>query len=71
MMMDELEKLKGLPVEITYNGVLYRGTLVGAGEDEVSLKTQNEWLDLPMSGISAVRPATHVPFDGIQIEEES
>ncbi len=71
MMMDELEKLKGRHVEITYNGVLYRGTLVGADEDEVSLKTQNVWLALPMNGISAVRQAEQVPFDGLQVEEES
>lgn len=71
MIMDELEKLKGRRVEITYNGVLYRGTLVGAGEDEISLKTQNEWLELPMAGVTAVRAESRLPFDGLQIEEES
>ena len=71
MMMDELEKLKGRQVEIVYNGILYRGTLVGADEEEISLKTPTTWLSLPMVGVSTVRPSTRVPFDGIQIEDKS
>jgi hypothetical protein len=70
MLMDELEKLKGRQVEIVYNGILYRGTLVGADEDEVNLKTTTSWLALPMVGISTVRAATRSPFDGIQSEDK-
>ncbi len=55
MMMDELEALKGKHVELIYNGLVYRGQLVGASEDEVYLKTPMDWVTLPMSGVTTVR----------------
>lgn len=57
MMMDELETLKGQQVEVVYNGLIYRGELAGASEDEVYLKTIMDWVSLPMEGITQVRKA--------------
>ena len=57
MMMDELESLKGQSVEVVYNTIIYRGTLMGASEDEVYLKTPMDWVSLPMEGITEVRKA--------------
>jgi hypothetical protein len=56
-MKDELESLKGQQVEVIYNGVVYRGVLVGATEDEINLQTVTDWVMLPMEGITTVRQA--------------
>lgn len=56
-MKDELETLKGQQVEIVYNGVLYKGKLIGATEDEINLQTITDWVMLPMDGITTVRKA--------------
>ena len=56
-MKDELESLKGQQVEVIYNGITYRGLLVGATEDEVNLQTLTDWVMLPMIGITTVRKA--------------
>ncbi|MEW6325481.1 MAG: hypothetical protein AB1515_08870 [Nitrospirota bacterium] len=56
-MKDELESLKGQQVEVIYNGIVYRGLLIGATEDEVNLQTLTDWVMLPMSGITTVRQA--------------
>ena len=55
IMMDELQSLKGRQVEVVYNGLVYRGELTGASEDEVYLKTPLDWVTLPMEGITTVR----------------
>ncbi|HEY5649759.1 MAG TPA: hypothetical protein VIU33_09680 [Nitrospiria bacterium] len=57
-MMDELESLKGQQVEVSYNGVLYKGELSGASESEIYLKTASDWVTLPMSGITSVKKQT-------------
>ena len=56
-MQDQLDVLKGQQVEVVYNGLIYRGKLMGATEDEVSLLTVTDWVMLPMTGISDVRKA--------------
>ncbi len=56
-MKDELESLKGQQVEVIYNGIVYRGLLIGATEDEVNLQTLTDWVMLPMIGITTVRRA--------------
>jgi hypothetical protein len=58
MIMDELETLKGQSVEVIYNTVTYRGTLVGASENELYLQTSMDWVTLPLEGITQVRRAT-------------
>ena len=56
-MLDELETLKGQQVEIIYNGLVYKGLLVGASEETVDLQTREQWIALPMEGITSVRKA--------------
>jgi hypothetical protein len=57
MIQDNIQRLKGQRVEIVYNGVIYRGLLSGASEDEVYLQTQTDWVSLPMADISDLRAA--------------
>ncbi|HEY4485662.1 MAG TPA: hypothetical protein VI702_04980 [Nitrospiria bacterium] len=56
-MMDQLESLKGQAVELMYNGVIYRGVLFGASEEEIYLKTSTDWITLPMEGITSLKRA--------------
>jgi hypothetical protein len=60
-MRDELETLKGQQVEIIYNGLIYKGLLVGASEETVDLQTQEQWIALPMEGITSVKKAQDLP----------
>lgn len=57
MMMDELESLKGQRVELSYNGIWYSGLLSGASESEIFLKTDTDWLSLPMEEVREIRRA--------------
>ncbi|MDC4225215.1 MAG: hypothetical protein MPW15_13525 [Candidatus Manganitrophus sp.] len=56
--MDRLQMLQGKQVEVVYQGIVYRGTLVGASESEVYLQTLNEWVTLPMEDVTDVREAS-------------
>ncbi len=53
--MDQLEKLKGKQIEVTYQGILYKGKLLGAGMAEIYLQTPTGQIELPMSGVTRVR----------------
>jgi hypothetical protein len=57
-MKDTLEALKGQQVEVIYNGVVYRGQLMGATENEINLQTGTDWVMLPIDGITTVRQAS-------------
>ena len=57
MMPDELTVLQGREVEVVYEGVLYRGRLVGADEADLYLATTAGSVTLPLANISAVRAA--------------
>jgi hypothetical protein len=59
MIPDELESLKGQTVEIIYNGILYRGTLVGVSEDEIFVQTPEQWISLPLQELTEIRKAAH------------
>ncbi|MFQ5455203.1 MAG: hypothetical protein ACE5EA_03230 [Nitrospirota bacterium] len=54
-MKDQLEVLRGKEVEIIYDGIVYRGRLEGADENEISLKTNEQWIMLPMERISSIK----------------
>jgi hypothetical protein len=54
-MRDELENLRGQDVEVIYNGLIYKGKLIGASESEIDLQTREQWISLPMEGITAVK----------------
>ncbi len=60
-MRDELEMFKGQQVEIIYNGLVYKGLLVGASEETVDLQTREQWIALPMEGITSVKKAQDIP----------
>ena len=55
--MDILQTLQGKEVEVVYQGIVYRGKLVGAGENEIYLQALTESITLPMEGITDVREA--------------
>ncbi|MBI3608371.1 MAG: hypothetical protein HY207_10410 [Nitrospirae bacterium] len=57
MMPDELTVLQGREVEVVYEGILYRGRLVGADEADLYLVTTAGSFTLPLANISAVRAA--------------
>lgn len=56
--MDQLQMLQGKQVEVVYQGIVYRGKLVGASENEVYLQTLNDWVTLPMEDVTDVREAS-------------
>jgi len=56
-MRDELEILKGQQVEVIYNGFIYKGLLVGATEETIDLQTREQWIALPMEGVTSVKKA--------------
>jgi len=57
MTQDELTTLRDREVEVTYEGVLYRGRLVGADETDLYLVTTAGSYTLPLASISSVRAA--------------
>ena len=54
MTKDQLDALKGEDVVVVYRGLRYRGLLVGASDDTLDLKTETQWLALPLDGITSV-----------------
>jgi hypothetical protein len=54
---DELTQLQGREVEVVYEGIIYRGRLVGADESELYLLTPGGSFNLPLENITSVRPA--------------
>ncbi len=53
----DLMGLIGKEVEVTAQGVLYRGTLVEVSETEVFLKGELGWIQLQVELVSSIRPA--------------
>ncbi len=47
--------LQGKEVEVTYQGMRYRGRLVETTDLEINLKTPMDWVVLPLEGVSSVR----------------
>lgn len=56
--MDRMQMLQGKQVEVVYQGIVYKGKLVGASESEVYLQTPSEWITLPMQDVTDVREAS-------------
>ena len=56
-MKDALEHLIGQKVEVVYEGIVYRGILVGTSDDEIHLQTLMEWVSLPLDQIVSVKKA--------------
>jgi hypothetical protein len=57
MTLDELTPLHDREVEVMYEGLLYRGRLIGADETDLYLVTTAGSFTLPLGGISSVRAA--------------
>jgi hypothetical protein len=57
MTPDDLTALRDQEVEVTYEGVLYRGRLVGADETDLYLVTTAGSFSLPLASVSSVRAA--------------
>ena len=54
-MIDQLQQMLHKKVDVTYEGLHYRGVLIWVGEDDISLQTDTDWVTLPMSRISDVQ----------------
>lgn len=70
---NQLELLKGQEVVVVYRGLRYRGRLIGASDETLDLKTDTQWLALPLDGITEVERSTgsskaplNNPFAGIE-----
>jgi hypothetical protein len=57
MTVDELIPLHDREVEVIYEGLLYRGRLIGADETDLYLVTTAGSFTLPLASISSVRAA--------------
>jgi len=55
--MAELYTMIGKEVEVFANGTVYKGVLMEVSESEVHLKGQLQWITLPASSVSDIRPA--------------
>lgn len=55
--MPDIREMIGKEVEVIANGVLYRGVLVEVSDAEVHLKTSMQWLTLPASAVTSIKPA--------------
>ena len=49
-----MRELIGKDVEVTANGIVYRGVLKDASDRAVSLLTASGWLEIMMSSISRI-----------------
>lgn len=55
--MRDIREIIGKEVEVIANGVLYRGVLIEVSDAEVHLKTSMQWLALPASAVTSIKPA--------------
>lgn len=55
--MNRLEELKGKPVEVSFHGTTYQGILTDVSEEEIFLKSGDQWISLPLYEVGDIRPA--------------
>jgi Na+/pantothenate symporter len=55
--MAELYTMIGKDVEVIANGMVYKGVLIEVSESEVHLKGLMQWITLPASSVSQIKPA--------------
>jgi hypothetical protein len=53
--MPDIQAMIGKEVEVTANGISYRGELVEITDNEVNLKTLMQWISLPTSTVNTIR----------------
>ena len=55
--MAEIRDMIGKEVEVSANGILYKGVLIEVSDFEVHLKGQLQWIALPASSVSRIKLA--------------
>jgi len=58
--MADIRSMIGKEVEVIANGMRYKGVLIEVSDMDVHIKTANQWVALPVSSVSDVRPADSV-----------
>lgn len=53
----DIQNMIGREVDLFANGIVYRGELVEVSDESVVLKTQAQWIEIPLSAVNSVRPA--------------
>jgi hypothetical protein len=54
--MADIQSMIGKEVEVIANGMKYAGVLIEVSDAEVHLKCPMQWISLPASSVSEVRP---------------
>lgn len=54
--MPDIQSMIGTTVEVIANGTKYTGLLIEVSDTEVHIKTSMQWISLPMSAVSVIRP---------------
>ncbi len=55
--MPDIREMMGKEVELIANGVAYRGVLIEVSDAEVHIKTSMQWISLPASSVTSIKPA--------------
>lgn len=55
--MPDIQEMIGKEVELIANGVAYRGVLIEVSDSEVHIKTSMQWISLPASSVTSIKPA--------------
>jgi len=55
--MAELYTMIGKEVEVSANGMQYRGVLIEVSDTDVSLKGTLQWISLPVSSVTQIKLA--------------
>ena len=61
--MKQLKDLVGKNVEVTANGIVYKGVLKDASERAVSILSASGWIEIMMSSISRIEEAGTRTFE--------
>jgi hypothetical protein len=54
--MPDIQTMIGKEVEVIANGMAYRGVLIEVSDADVHLRTSTQWVSLPVSSVSAIKP---------------
>ncbi len=54
--MPDIQSMIGKEVEVIANGMRYVGVLIEVSDVEVHLRTSMQWIALPVTSVSEVRP---------------
>ncbi len=54
-MIDKIYALQGKEVEVVASGITYRGVLIEVSEETVHLKTEMQWVAVPIAAVSEIR----------------